>query len=429
MSTRPTCALVLLCFVQGCERFAFSAMLPLFVLYLHHRYKFSEPSAMVIIGVFQALSYVAGLPGGMASDRKIGGRLALLIGSVLLMFGYGLLALNLHASLWLALAILVLGHGLFKPSMSASLGSLLPSSSGRERSFLWQYLAINLGSVVGPLFGERASAAHRWDVLFLGAAFAMFVAFAVVAVGACNRPSGLAVAVSGTAREAPEDGRARAGAVWAICGLAIVIWMTSQQAASSLVVFAEEHTEKSVSLFRWSFAVGPARFASLHALIVIILLPLFIAGMHGMRRWRAEPSTPVKMLWGFLATAAAFALLGAAGLRGGDAGRVSAAWLGGCYLLMSLAELLLGPLGVALLTRVAPAGRTAQAVGLWYAAAAVGNVAAGTFGLLWESWPHHGYFALLSLISLAAAAGLFALLPSLEKLLSVQTLPVDGGAR
>lgn len=430
MSTRSTCALALLCLVQGCERFAFSAMMPLFVLYLHHQHGFSEPAAMVIIGVFQALSYVAGLPGGIATDRKLGGKTALSIGVALLMFGYGLLALARPGCLWFALTVLVLGHGLFKPSMSASLGGLSSNSSCRERSFLWQYMAINLGTLLGPLYGERASAEHRWNLLFLGAALAMVAASVAVAAGVRSRPSSRYVAPSATpATCAQAEARARAGAVWAICGLAAVIWLTSQQATSSLVVFAEEHTEKALSVWGGFVSVGAARFASLHALMVLVLLPLFIAAMDGLRRHGAEPSTPVKMLWGFVITALAFALLSAAGLRGGDTGRVSAVWLGCCYLLMSVAELLLGPLGAALLTRIAPPHRTAQTVGLWYAAAAVGNVAAGALGLWWESWPHHLYFALLSMISLGAAVALFILLPGLKRLLVAQTLPANGGSR
>ena len=80
MSKRPTCALVLLCFVQGCERFAFFALLPLLVLYLHHRHGFSEPTALLLLGVLNALSYFSGLPGGILIDRKLGPAVSLIVG-------------------------------------------------------------------------------------------------------------------------------------------------------------------------------------------------------------------------------------------------------------------------------------------------------------------------------------------------------------
>ena len=104
------------------------------------------------------------------------------------------------------------------------------------------------------------------------------------------------------------------------------------------------------------------------------------------------------MVWGYVTTTIKFIVLAFAGLKGGDAGRVSPAWLTGSYLLLSVAELLLSPLGLSLVTRIAPLYRTAQAVGMWFAAAAVGNTLAGIIGLAWGRWPHHRYFALLALL-------------------------------
>jgi MFS family permease len=112
------------------------------------------------------------------------------------------------------------------------------------------------------------------------------------------------------------------------------------------------------------------------------------------------------MIWGYVATAGAFALMALAGLRGGDLGRVSGVWLVGCYLLLSLAEVLLAPLGMSLLTQLAPKHKAAQAVGLWFAGSAIGNGLAGALGLCWDRWPHHRYFAALAAVSLAAAVPL-----------------------
>lgn len=120
------------------------------------------------------------------------------------------------------------------------------------------------------------------------------------------------------------------------------------------------------------------------------------------------------MIWGYVATAAAFAVLTAAGIHGADTGRVSPTWLAGCYLFLSVGELLLGPLGMSLLTQIAPPGKISQVVGLWFAATAVGNVLTGALGMTWGRWPHHHYFALLALLSLGAAVVLLAQLRRLE---------------
>lgn len=431
MSTRPTCVLTLLCVVQGCERFAFSAMLPLFVLYLHHRHGLSEPTALLILGVFNGLSYVSGLPGGMLTDRKLGPAVGLMMGALLLTAGYGALATDRSPLLWPACALLVLGHGLFRPGMATLLGSLFPSrDSRREHGFLWQYLAINIACVVGPLCAGSVIVEHRWRGLFLLATAAMVVGTLILTIWTwVLRPLPQPLATDAGSSAAAANPTTRWRAVWLLCTLAVVFWLTALQAGGSLALFAEEYTLQSITVLGRSMAIGPTQFASLHGLLVLALLPLFLASSTRRRRRPAEPSTPVKMVWGYVATAAAFILLAAAGLHGGDTSRVNPGWLTGCYLLLSVAELLLGPFGMSLVTQTAPPNRTGQAVGLWFAAAAVGNVAAGGLGLLWGRWPNHRYFALLALASLGAAVVLLTRLSSLERLINASRTNPEGGRR
>lgn len=419
MSTRPTCALILLCVVQGCERFAFTAMLPLFVLYLHHRHGFSEPTALLILAVFNGLSYVGGLPGGMLLDRRLGPTAGLIVGSTLLAAGYGTLVIDHDLSLWPGFGLMVLGHGLFRPGMASRLGALFPASDARcERSFLWQYLAINLAFVFGPLCADAAIGEQRWRRLFLLATAAMAIGTLFLSLAArVLRPLPLHHAKDATSSRASEDRTdtaTRWRAVRLLCALAVVFWLTALQSGGSLALFAEAYTVRSIAVLGRPIAIGPTQFTSLHGFLVLALLPLFLAGSGWLRRRHAEPSTPVKMVWGYVASTAAFVLLAAACLRGDDISRVSAAWLIGCYVLLAVAELLLGPFGLSLVTQIAPPHRTGQAGGLWFAAAAVGNLAAGGLGLLWGRWPNHRYFALLALASLGAAVALFGWLRRLE---------------
>ena len=423
MSIRPTYALVLLSVVQGCERFAFLAMLPLFAVYLHHRHGFSEPSALLLLGVMSALSYVGGLPAGILTDRKLGPFGALLLGGALLTLGYGALALDLPSLLWPALATMIVGHSLFKPSISTLFGSLFDGADvRREHGFLWQHLAVNLAGMVGPLCGEWLRVGSRWDRLFQLSAVVMCMGCAVLVAFARLLPKRRqqrmeTESVDGSVRM----NRERWIAVCWLCGLSIVFWLTAQQAGGSLSVFAESHTQRSVILSARSIPIGPGHCAALHGLMVLLLLPLLMAGMSWLRRRSKEPSALAKMAWGYVATAGGFVVLAFAGLNGGEAGRISPAWLTGCYLLLSVAELLLSPLGLSLVTHIAPSHRTSQAVGLWFAAAAVGNAFAGVIGLAWERWPHHRYFALLALLSIGAATLLLSRLRRIEQTLNANT--------
>ena len=169
-------------------------------------------------------------------------------------------------------------------------------------------------------------------------------------------------------QDAPLRSRGHLGAdMIVLAGVAVIFWLTAQQAGSSLTLFAATNTASRVMMLGHSIQVGPGHFASLHGLLVLALLPAFLV-LH--RRTQAQAiSTAGKMLWGYVATAAAFVVMATAGLHGGDLGRVSGAWLIGCYIFLSLAEVLLAPLGMSLITHLAPKGEAAQAVGLRFHAA------------------------------------------------------------
>ena len=397
--------LALLCAVQSCERFAFLAMLPLFVLYAKERHGIAAPQALLILALFQAFAYLGGLPGGWLADGALGTRKATLLGAGLLACGYGLLALDRAELLWPALLIMVLGHSAFRPGLHVLLAHVADADEqARARVFLWHYLAANLGYAAGALFGEWAYVRAGWRLLFGGATAASAVAVMLLATGLPWFRAQARHAIHESARNSRSSGAANMHAVWLLSGVAVIFWLTAQQAGSSLTVFASRNTMTSVTLLGYTMPIGPGHFASLHGLIVLAMLPAFLA-LHA-RRTGGAPSAISLMICGYVATAGAFALMALAGLRGGDLGRVSGTWLIGCYLLLSLAEVFLAPLGVSLLTRLAPKHKAAQAVGLWFAGSAIGNGLAGALGLCWDRWPHHGYFAALAAVSLAAAVPL-----------------------
>lgn len=156
---------------------------------------------------------------------------------------------------------------------------------------------------------------------------------------------------------------------------------------------------------------------------MLVLTPLLSWVLVRLGRRGREISTPGKMACGLVATSAAFVVIELAGLRGGDEGQVSLFWLSGCYVLLTRGELLLAPMGLALVTCLAPSERALRMVALWCVAKAVGNALAGALGILWTRWLHHRYFALLAILPLGAAAVLLARLRGLERLLRVECAP------
>lgn len=415
MPQRHPCALYLLCVVELWERFAFCAVLPLLVLYLHQHRGYSENAALLLLGIFLALSYVGSLPGGYLAAR-IGHRVGTLLGVLLLMIGYGTVAIDRAWLLWPSFGLMVAGHALFKPGLHALIGNLYrPTDLRSEGGFLLLHCAINIGGMAGPLTAEWARGRWGWAAVFRCAVVAMIAGASVLVIG-WRLLQNSVIRVTAASASAPSAAKAKEQwrALGVICSLAVIFWLTAQQAGSSLALFAEANTLQGLRIGRHSFTIKPGHFASLHSLLVLLLLPVQFGATARLRARGADPSVPSKMIGGYAATALAFGLLGAACLLGGDIKRVSPLWLSACYLLLSGAELLLAPMGVSLVARLAPPQKTSQGVGLWFAASALGNLLTGAFGWLWVRWPHHRYFALLTMLSLGAASVLMILRPRIE---------------
>ncbi|MFO0580079.1 MAG: MFS transporter [Polyangia bacterium] len=399
-------ALYLLALVQLWARFACFATLPLLVLYLQQIHGLRPDGALMLCGTLQALSYLSGLPGGLLADRWIGRRLATMLGTTLLTLGYGALALERPQLLGPAILLLIAGHGFFKPALHALVGSLYRDGDPRRDSgFLLLHCIFNAGAAVAPLVAEWARARWGWAAVFQVAALGMLASTTCFAASATALRTAHPAAVLPDARgSASSEASERVRACRQICSLGVVFWIAAAQATTSLTLFAEQHTVLHLSLLGRALHVAPGHFMSLHSLLVLALAPPLGWLLSSLCRRGAALSTADKMAWDFVATGAAFAVMTLAGLQGGDTARVGLGWLGCCYVLLTLGELLLAPMGLALVTRLSPPQKTSRLVALWFVATAAGNELAGLLGFLWTRWPHHRYFGGLALLSLGAAA-------------------------
>jgi POT family proton-dependent oligopeptide transporter len=132
----------------------------------------------------------------------------------------------------------------------------------------------------------------------------------------------------------------------------------------------------------------------------------------GTRGW--EPSTPAKMALGMLLTCISFLILCAGGLLGGDTGRVSPWWIISAYGVLSLGELLLSPMGLSLVSKVAPARMRGVMMGGWFVATAIGNKLT-MIGVFWTKWTHSTFWFVLAMAALFMACVLWALLRPLKR--------------
>jgi POT family proton-dependent oligopeptide transporter len=218
---------------------------------------------------------------------------------------------------------------------------------------------------------------------------------------------GLLLGRSGSAAE-----KKRLGAVLIFFVFAALFWSAFEQAGSSLNLFAERFTRTEFLGMKF-----PASWLqSVNSLFLIILSPVF--AWLWIALGRREPSSPAKFALGLLFVSAGFFVIAlAATLSGPQGARVDPSWLVTLYLLHTVGELCLSPVGLSAMTKLAPARVVGQTMGLWFLALSVGNFIGGRVAGLFETFPLPRLFGAVAFVTLACALLAFALVPPVRRLM------------
>ncbi len=401
------------------ERFGFYTMLAMFTLYLRNPdqgFGWSAARATGLYANYLMFVYASPLVGGFIADRGLGFRNSVLIGGVIFMAGYLLLSMPSLAAVYGGLTLLVIGNGFFKPNVSAMVGGLYPEGSHlKDRAYNVFYMGINIGAFFAPVVAEWTSRAWGFRPAFAVAAAGMVISVSVLWLfrrhvedpGRRSKAPAVGQAPAAPPRSAIDQvpDSKRIGALIVIYLIVIVFWMVFHQNGSTLTYWANENTNWSVSGVI-SNAINPF-------FVVTLTFPLIWFWAWLDRRGR-EPSTPTKMAIGMTLSAVCFFIMYFAGKAGGDTGKVSPAWLIGAYFVLTSGELMLSPMGLSLVSKVAPARFRGIMMGGWFVATAIGNKLT-MIGVLWEKWPHSQFFALLGSMALFMAFVLFLLLRPLKR--------------
>jgi POT family proton-dependent oligopeptide transporter len=321
-------------------------------------------------------------------------------------------------ALYLALTLVVIGNGFFKPNVSAMVGSLYSEGSRlKDSAYNIFYMGINIGAFLAPVVAEFMKQRFGFRVAFTVAGFGMAVCMATfwgfrkylsgrdksVAASPLQAQPQTALAI-----DSVSDAR-RIVALLVIFVIVIVFWMAFHQNQLTLTYFANDNTDWSA----WGNVSGVISNAINPFWIVTLTLPLI-----SFWRWLAkkglEPSTPAKIAIGMFLTAVSFYLMSIACLAGGNTGRVSPWWLISAYAIVSLGELMLSPMGLSLVSKVAPAHMRGLMMGGWFVATAIGNKLTA-IGVYWRVWDHSTFFFILATMALFMAGVLWLLLKPLKK--------------
>jgi proton-dependent oligopeptide transporter, POT family len=419
--------LYVLFFTEMWERFSFYTVGGMWVLYVQNGqqgFGWTQDQATSVWSTYLMFVYASPIIGGLIADWKLGYRRAVMLGGFFFMAGHALLAFRSIPIMYAALACLVIGNGFFKPNVSTMVGNLYPEGSHlKDRAYNIFYMGINVGAFLAPLVAEFMVQNFGYHPAFFMGALGMVISVAVLwffrrdvqstdhkRVKAPGDAAAVAVDAppASVSHQHPMDlvpDWKRVMALIVIFLIVIVFWMVFHQNQITLTYWANDNTDWNVTGII-SNAINPAW-------VILLTFPL-VWFWKRLDERGLEPSTPTKMAIGMCLTGAAFFVMYFAGKAGGDVGKVSPWWLISAYGVLTLGELMLSPMGLSLVSKVAPVRLRGLMMGGWFGATAIGNKLTA-IGVLWDDMPHSQFFALLGGMALFMAVVLFLLLKPLKK--------------
>ncbi|MGN6706204.1 MAG: peptide MFS transporter [Rhodanobacter sp.] len=420
------------------ERFAFYSVSWALALYIvaefYHGDSSGQAWASAIFGSYTALIYGTGIFGGWVADKLIGYQRTILLGAAVMAAGLFVLALPERVMLLLGLALVIVGDGLFKPNISSMVGQLYGRDDPRrDRGFTLFYMGINAGALIAPLLTGWMAAQftdtpleQNYRLVFVTAGVGMLLSLLWFwsgrrqlkgvgrpAPGAESRLRVLWVVAGALAAvplvywllsgigarglqwvlgalfvvvaamlltEAARHGRVqtqRVVAMLIIFAFNVLFWMFYYQLGTTFNFLAENLVDRRM-FGGWAFPVG--WFQSVSPLAIIVFAPLVALVWAWLDRRRREPSIPRKFGLGLVFNALGFLVLvyALARLLGTD-GLIPFWPLVLCYVMQTLGELCLSPIGLSMVTKLAPPKLVGFAMGGWFLSLAVGGNLSGLF--------------------------------------------------
>jgi POT family proton-dependent oligopeptide transporter len=416
--------------IEMWERFGFYGMQVLMVTYMLKKLGFVDTHANLVWGAATALIYATPAIGGWVGDKLLGTRRTLLLGALVLTVGYALLWLPFNDPfyLYVALGVIIVGNGLFKPNTGNMVRKIYEGEDSRiDSAFTMYYMAVNLGSMismtltpwirdyVGARYGDSAGWHTAFGVCSIGLLLGL-VNYALmrrtlahlgsppdaerVPLGKWLRVAGGAVAVivvsvlvlqsvtlarvcvyaAGIAilgiflhliRSSERGERAGLIAALVLVVQAIFFFIFYQQMSTSLNLFAQHNVDLDFRLFGWHlFTWIPEQYQNLNAIWIVVLSPVLVFMYNSLGKVGKDPSIATKFVYGFACVAIGFFIYGVGGHWAVN-GQVSSWVMVWGYGLYSLGELLVSGLGLAMIARFVPARMSGFMMGAYFVATGI----------------------------------------------------------
>lgn len=425
-------------FTEMWERFSYYGMRAIFILFMTKILFLSDKDASEVYGSYTGLVYLTPLLGGYLCDKFLGNRKSIILGGILMAIGQFIMFLSASVGvegggvtlMWLGLTSLIIGNGFFKPNISTMVGQLYPANDRRvDSAFTIFYMGINLGAFFSPLVCSSFSD-YKWG--FLAASIGMFISLIffisfqkkyliseegkeiglpvkkldfksilmiIASIGIIffmlnfkqmfgSETDIISYFIYGTMIAMPiiilsdkslkKQEMNRIIVIFILAFFVIFFWGAFEQAGASLTLFADRQTNRNIG--GWEM---PAEyFQSINPLAVISLAPLFTILWGFLHVRKMEPSSPKKMAWGLALVALGYVLIAFAVKGLGLGEKISMWWLVGLYIIHTMGELCLSPIGLSMVSKLAPLRLSSLLMGTWFLANAAANKFAGTLSAL-----------------------------------------------
>lgn len=410
----------ILALTELCERFVFWGVGDLLVLYLIEYYHYPNENATYIYALFSGCAAFLPFLGGYIAD-KWNYQTPLLLGTIVNAAGCFLIATGFHSLLIIALIIIALGYGIFTPSIVAVLGYIYRDKADlREAGFSIYYASINIGVFLALISLGTIAKIFGWSSAFLVAGFVQLAGIIpLIYYLVQHKETYKALHKERTTKHHEPLTPIQKKRIWVIgvfCLVSIFFWTAYNQAFSSMAIFAHDFMNKTV----FGVNIPEALFMSSESFFLILLAPLLATLYAKLQKRDRDPSAATKTALSLVFIAACFFVMMLASIHIAPTAKTantSWSYLVGAYFLMAVGEMLLAPIGLSMMTKLAPQRFTALSVGIWYLCVGVAFYSGGLLaGFMQKVGGLFNFFSLFVFMTLIPAIVLFFFCKKLTKM-------------
>jgi proton-dependent oligopeptide transporter, POT family len=368
-----------------------------------------QPLSSQIYGFYTALVYLTPIFGGLLADRVLGQRRTVIVGASLMAIGHFMMAVE---QLFLfALLFLILGSGAFKPNISTQVGGLYaPGDHRRDRAYSIFYVGINIGAFLAPLVCGTLGEEAGWHYGFAAAGVGMLIGLSIYLYALPLLPADerqRAKVERAGKKPLQRDEWRSIGAILVLFVPTALFWATYEQSGNTIVLWADANTDRTIGLLGMHAEIPTTWFLGLNPLLIFAFMPFVLALWKRQAARDAEPATVTKMSLGSFGAALSYLIMAVAAWNAGS-GKAAWPWLFAYFIILTVAELYISPIGLSLVTKIAPARIVSMMMGVWLATSFLGSFLAGWLGSLWSRMDKPEFFLIVATIAALAGVAIFA---------------------